>query len=163
MAEVTKKGEAATLKVNEQKWSKPLMDAGWIAMPNVIIERQSALGLDPVDVNILLHLALYWWTPDNVPHPSKKTLAKAMNVHPRTIQRRIAAMEAAGLIRREERRVPGKGSNTNRYHFDGLVKEATPFAEEKIREVADRAVARAASRARKRPDLRVVKTADGEE
>ena len=48
---------AKELRVNEQKWSKTLMDAGWTAFPSVIIERQKALGLDAMDLNILLHLA----------------------------------------------------------------------------------------------------------
>ncbi len=30
------------LRVNEQKWSKPLMDAGWTAFPSTIIEEQKA-------------------------------------------------------------------------------------------------------------------------
>lgn len=69
------------------------MDAGWTVIPSVIIERQQVLGLDALDVNILLHLATYWWTPDNKPHPAKKTIADAIGVEPRTVQRRIAALE----------------------------------------------------------------------
>ena len=42
-----KTDEEKTLKINEQKWTKPLIDAGWICMPSVIIERQAALGLEP--------------------------------------------------------------------------------------------------------------------
>ena len=136
---MAKKTSTATAKkireqllVNERKWSKTLMDAGWTAFPSVILECQKALGLDPMDVNILLHLASHWWTEDNKPHPSKKTIALAMGVHPRTVQRRIAEMEAAGFIHREQRRIPGKGSKTNRYHLDGLIKEALPYAEEKL-------------------------------
>ena len=121
-------------RVNEEKWSKTLMDAGWIAFPSVFIERQKALGLDSLDINILLHLSMYWWTKDNKPHPSKKTIAEAVGVTPRTVQRRIAAMEKVGFIRREERRIAGKGSGTNRYHLDGLIKEAGPYAKEKIEE-----------------------------
>ncbi len=126
------------IRVNEQKWSKPLMDAGWTAIPTVLIERQKALGLDATDVNILLHLISYWWTADNKPRPSKSTIAAAMGVTPRTVQRRIAAMEKDGLIHREERRIPGKGSKPNRYHLDGLIKEALPYAEEKLKVRASR-------------------------
>ena len=118
------------LRVNERKWSKTLMDAGWTAFPSVIIERQKALGLDAMDMNIILYLASYWWTKDNKPHPSKKTIAEALGVTPRTVQRRIAEMEKAKFIRREERRIPGKGSRTNWYHFDGLINEALPYAKE---------------------------------
>jgi len=84
---------AQTLKTNEEKWSPQLWKAGWTTIPNVIIERQKALGLDALDINIIMHLATYWWTPDNKPHPSKVTIADAMQVDPRTVQRRIAKME----------------------------------------------------------------------
>jgi predicted transcriptional regulator len=144
-------------RVNEKKWTKILMDAGWTVIPNIIVERQRTLGLDAVDINILLHLALYWWSRDNKPHPAKTRIAKAMDVHPRTVQRRIAEMEKHGLIQREERRVPGKGSKTNLYSFDGLIKEATPYAAEKAREIAQREAEHKARAGRKgRPQLRLV-------
>ena len=129
-----KKMDPQPIKVNERKWGKLLMDAGYTIFPSTILERQQALGLDAMDVNILLHLARHWWKKDNAPHPSKKSIAEAVGVTPRTVQRRIAAMESGGLIRREERRTASNTSKTNLYHFDGLVKEATPYAKEALRE-----------------------------
>jgi DNA-binding transcriptional regulator YhcF (GntR family) len=151
------KTAAEALRVNEKKWTKLLMDAGWTCIPSVIIERQQALGLDPIDINILMHLAAHWWTDDNRPYPSTVTIAKAIGVTPRTVQRRIAAMEAADFIQREERRIAGKGSNTNRYHLDGLIKAAGPYAEEKLQERAARSEARKQAATRKgKPRLHVV-------
>lgn len=149
----------AEIRVNEKKWSKTLMDAGWTAVPSIILERQKALGLDALDLNILLYLTTYWWTHDNMPHPSKRTIADALNVKPRTVQRRIAELEAGGLIRREERRIAGKGSRTNLYHFDGLIKAALPYAKEKLQEVAAREKARKSAAARKgKAKLHLVKS-----
>src|SRR3546814_7638477 len=79
------------------------MDAGWTALPSVIIENQRQLMLSPLDLNIIVYLASKWWTAEGKPFPSKTTMAKAMDVHPRTIQKHIAALEGAGYIRREER------------------------------------------------------------
>jgi hypothetical protein len=149
---------AEALRVNEKKWTKPLMEAGWTCIPSVIIERQRALGLDAIDINILMHLATHWWTEDNKPYPSKVTIATALDITSRTVQRRIAAMERDGFIRREQRRIPGKGSNTNRYHLDGLIKAAQPYAEEKLQQRAERDEERKKTVARKgKPKLRVVK------
>jgi predicted transcriptional regulator len=154
---------AAALRVNEKKWTKLLMQAGWTCIPSVIIERQQALGLDATDINILMHLATHWWTEDNKPYPSKTTIAVALGVTPRTVQRRIAAMEAAGFVQREERRVPGKGSYTNRYHLDGLIKAAQPFAQEKLQQKAERDEQRKKAVARKgKPKLHVVSPSDGD-
>lgn len=147
----------ADLRTNERKWSKPLMDAGWTALPSVIIENQKQLGLNPLDLNIVLYLASKWWTPEGKPFPSKSTMAKAMDVHPRTIQKHVAALEGAGYIRREERRTE-TGSKTNVYHLDGLIKAAKPFAEEKLAEMKDKAeMAKRRQNRRGAPKLRLVK------
>lgn len=141
------------VRINEEKWTKPLMEAGWTAVPTVLIERMTALGLQPLDLVILLHLASYWWTADNKPHPSKKTIAAAIGVDPRTVQRRIAEMEKDGLIRREEQRISGRGSKPNLYHFDGLITAATPYAKEKLEERKRRMEENEARVRRKRPKL----------
>ena len=43
--------------INIRKWGAPLMKAGWTTIPNAFFEYQQALGLEPLDVNILLHIA----------------------------------------------------------------------------------------------------------
>ena len=148
-----------SLKVNEEKWTKPLMDAGWTVFPNVFLTRQKALGLDPVDINILMHLASYWWSAASKPHPSKGTIAEAMGLDPRTVQRHIARLEKASLIKRQERRIPKSGSKTNIYHFEGLIEEATPLANEMIEIKMGKISAKNALMAKKgKPVLKVVKS-----
>lgn len=157
MATKKQTNSSADLRTNEKKWTKPLMDAGWTALPSVIIENQKQLGLNPLDLNIIVYLASKWWTAEGKPYPSKNTMAKAMDVHPRTIQKHIAALEAAGYIRREERRSE-VGSKTNIYHLDGLIKAAKPFADEKVAEIKDKsAMAKLRQNRRGAPKLRLVK------
>ncbi len=122
--------------INQKKWSKTLLDAGYTAFPSIVLEHQRDLGLDAVDVNILVYLSTFWWTADAKPHPSKSTIANALGMHPRTVQRHVAELQKRGLLRREERRLKGEGSKTNLYHFDGLIKAAKPFAEAKAKEIA---------------------------
>lgn len=149
--------DSSDLRTNEKKWTKPLMDAGWTALPSVIIENQRQLGLNPLDINIVVYLASKWWTAEGKPYPSKSTMAKAMDVHPRTIQKHIAALEGAGYIRREERRTE-TGSRTNIYHLDGLIKAAKPFADEKLAEIKEKAAIRKIRQNRAgAPKLRLVK------
>jgi hypothetical protein len=130
----TPKGKVAleALRTNEKKWSKEVMEAGWVAFPSILLEKQQAIGLTPTDVNIILHLVSYWWTAENKPYPSKASIAAAIGVQPRTVQRRIAALEQARLIQREERRTSKNGSDTNRYHLDGLIEALKPYALEKL-------------------------------
>jgi DNA-binding Lrp family transcriptional regulator len=88
-----------------------------------------------------------------MPHPSVATIAKAIGVVPRTVQKRIKALEDLGMIRREERRFTHNGSVTNRYHFDGLIAAAKPYAEEKVREIASATEDKRQRVARKKPRL----------
>jgi DNA-binding transcriptional regulator YhcF (GntR family) len=114
------------------------------------------LGLDPLDINILLQLADHWWERDNLPFPSKKTLADRIGVKPRTIQRHIARMESAGFVKRIVRRHRNGGNKTNRYSFDGLIREAEPFAQEALKEREKRKDEKSARDTRKGRHLRAV-------
>lgn len=141
----------------DRKWGKALTAGGWAAIPNVIFERQASLGLESMDVCIILHLAGYWWKAGTDPYPSKTTLAKAMGVHPRTIQRRIAALEKAGFIKRIPRTASNGGHLSNQYSLEGLIKAAEPFAKEHLEERKKRQAEKLARAKRKKPTLKLVK------
>lgn len=138
------------LRRNEEKWTVTLMEAGWTALPSIILEKQHAFGLDAIDVNILLHLARHWWRKEQPPYPSKRTIAQCMGVDISTIRRRIARMEKDGFIQRIYRKDEHYGQQTNMYLFDGLIKKATPYAEESIEERNRQRLERQARRSRKR-------------
>ena len=125
-------------RVNEKKWGKPLMAAGWTAIPNTLLDHQQQLGLDAVNLNILLQIAKHWWYPDQAPYPGKKALARRIGVSPRTIQRRLRAMVGAKLITRKPRRKKGGGNDTTEFYFKGLIARATPYAEEKLKVIKTR-------------------------
>ncbi|HWU61461.1 MAG TPA: helix-turn-helix domain-containing protein, partial [Ensifer sp.] len=155
--EAQKKDVAETLRVNEKKWTKELMDQGWNVIPNIIIEKQEALGLDAIDMNIVLHLSHYWWHRENLPHPSVATIAKAIGIKPRTVQKRMKGLEDLGFVKRVMRNAKHGGNETNEYDLSGLIEKAKPFAEEKKQLRAAREAEEKARLARKRPKLAVVK------
>ena len=157
--QAVQKANNERLRRNEEKWSPALMDAGWTVLPSIILEKQHALGLDAVDVNILLQLARHWWFSDRPPFPSKATIAECMNVDPSTVRKHVARMERDGLIEREYRFKPKKGGqDTNAYHFTGLIKSATPFAEEALQIREQRKSEDTYRRHRKKPVLVVNNT-----
>jgi len=159
MLNIARKEKRSNFKSNEEKWTSVLMKAGYTVMPSVVFERQRALGLDAIDINIILHLARHWWRKDSPPFPSKRSIAECMDIDVSTVRRRIARMERDGLIRRRYRRDPiNQGQRTNEYLFDGLIKEATPYAKELIQERTQRNKVSAQRRTRKRP-LKLVATA----
>ena len=148
MTEKIPKGEKVTLKANEKKWGKINIDAGWTLVPNALLIHQATLGLTPMDLNIILQIAQYWWEPENHPYPSKGTLAASIGVTPRTIQKRIQEMEKAKFINRLERR-DRKGSKSNIYQLTPLAKQLVPYSKDIVQERKKRK-----SEDGKRPQLR---------
>ena len=113
--------------LNEVKWTKQLLQSGWSALPNIIIEKQAELGLDPIDMNIVIHL-LHWWTSaDELPSPTVEMIANEIGVSARTVQKHIGDLQASGLITRVERRNTRSGSAANLYSLDGLIRATMPF------------------------------------
>jgi len=129
---VQKAEQQKRLRINEEKWTKTLMDVGWTALPSILLDKQHALGIDSIDLNILLQLAKYWWKRDDLPYPSKETLAQAIRVNPSTIRKRIKRMEKEGLIQRLDRYDVKGGQQSNYYSFDGLIEKLRPHAQEAL-------------------------------
>jgi hypothetical protein len=84
------------------------------------------------------------------------TIAKAVGVRRRTVQKRLKALHELGMIEREERRHTPHGSTTNKYGFKGLIAKAAPFAAEKVAEIEKKKKDKADRLERKKPRLTVV-------
>lgn len=134
MSDTEKSEQSKANRSNEEKWGVANIKAGWICLPTILIRRQRTLGLEPLDLNILLHLLSYWWADGNHAHPSKATLAQAIGVSASTIQRRIRAMEAGGLLVRIQRRKTDDRSETNLYDLTPLRDILEPHAELELNE-----------------------------
>jgi helix-turn-helix protein len=74
--------------------------AGFQSIPDVLFIKQQALGLDPVDLVVLLNLTLFWWFRDQPPFPRSNIIAQRMGVSARTVQRALKKLERLGYIRR---------------------------------------------------------------
>lgn len=158
MKNTTKKAAAEITRRLDQKWGKEVIAAGYLVWPSVLLQRQQAFGLDPLDMNILMQIADHWWQPENHPFPSKKTLADRINVKARTIQRRITRLVHDGLLERIERRDSHGGNKTNLYRLTPLVEKAKPFAIELLEASQARKREKAERQKRKRPVLQLVRS-----
>jgi DNA-binding transcriptional regulator YhcF (GntR family) len=114
----------------EEKWSKPVIDTGYTVIPNVLLQAQRRLGLDVLNLNLLLQITKHWWTAGENPYPGRAHLAEVMTVHPRTVQRRLREPEQAGFLRHVERHGVDGRQMTNEYDLGGLVEKLQPFAKE---------------------------------
>ncbi len=144
----------------EAKWSKAVIETGYTVIPNVLLQAQSRLGLDSLNLNLILQIAKHWWTADENPYPGRAHLAEVLNVHPRTVQRRLRELEQAGFIRHLERQGADGRQLTNEYDLRGLVEKLQPYAEE-ILEAKDEA--RRAGRQRRQKGTRRRRTHGGDD
>jgi len=119
----TAKAKPDTRKSSEKKFGKPVMDLGFCIVPSLLMQAQARLGINPVQFNIIMHLADIWWDAAHRPWPTKKLLADRMNMSERQIQRHIADLEEANLVRRIGRTRPGRGKTSNEYDLSGLVRK----------------------------------------
>lgn len=110
------------------------MATGFTVLPNVLIARQSDLGLNPIDMCIILHLSMYWWEVARKPFPSKGRIAAEIGLCPDTVRRHIKALEDRGLITRKARYDPYWGRLSNIYDLSGLIDAAKPYAQEMLAE-----------------------------
>ena len=117
-------------QMSDKKWSKSVMKLGFCIIPSVLLRAQQRIGLNPTQLAVLLQLADYWWDQERKPYPSKQALSERLGLGPRQIQRHIAELEAAGLVRRIERRAVHKGKLSNEYDLSGLVERLQKIAPE---------------------------------
>mgnify|MGYP005854216223 CR=1 FL=1 len=148
------------LRQNEAKWGKPLLAAGWTMLPNVLIQRLPALGLDAVDFAILTFILSHWWEADRLPFPRVRYIAESLGIDQRTVQRRITGLVKAGLLTRIARynQTTG-GRKSNAYSFEKLIAELTPYADEVVREREQKREEQRreeAARARRKKPLKLV-------
>jgi hypothetical protein len=108
-------------KIARKKWGESL-DAGFQIIPDVLFRCQKILGLEAIDVVILLNITTHWWEYDDLPHPRPSIIAKRMNVSTRTVERRIAALQKAGILPRLPPQHK-KGKTVRPYDLHGLVEK----------------------------------------
>ena len=135
-----------------------MIAAGYTVLPTVVLKYQQRLELDPLDINLLMHLLSYWLQKETLPHPGKKALALAVGVDPSTVRRRLKALEERGFIKRHPRRSSNKSSQTNLYDLTGLIQKLEPLAAEEHEEIRKRKARQMARLAGKKPGLQLVKS-----
>ncbi|WP_175981783.1 hypothetical protein [Burkholderia sp. BCC1630] len=113
---------------NTRKWGKEIVEAGWIFLPSTLVLKRNELGMDAVDLNIVLVLLQFWWKADGLPFPTKQTIGTLVGIDPSNVRKRLAKLEQKGLVTRTVRPKGGARNDSNVYSFDGLIKKAMPFA-----------------------------------
>ena len=110
-------------KTFDRKWGASITSLGWTGVPNILIERQQALKLTSLELNLILILLKFWWEASNPPYPSKRVIGEMLGKDESTIRRTMKKLEDRGLIQREGRYLDLGGQTSNRYVMTGLIKK----------------------------------------
>lgn len=118
----------------EKKFGLDITEHGWTAVPNILLEHQSRLGLGSSEVLLLINILRYWKgkSSNQLPFPGSKKLASCMGVQQRQIRKILQKLEehqvdigttrVIGLIKRKPRFKNGaKGQKSNSYCLDRLI------------------------------------------
>lgn len=111
-----------------QKFGKAL-DLGFQVLPDLLVKHQSRLLLDSQDMVIIINLLMHWWRADELPFPRLSLIADRMGVSPRTVERRVKALEKRGLIRRLPPRRNEKELTIREFDLTGLIRLLSTFAD----------------------------------
>jgi DNA-binding MarR family transcriptional regulator len=113
-----------------EKWGEAAV-AGWQALPDLLLKHQSKLELTATELVVLINLLSYWWYVDELPFPRVTTLAKRMNVTPRTVQRAIQRLTELGLLKKVTDHKDGRERDV--LDPAGLVQKLKEFARQEPR------------------------------
>lgn len=141
--------EKKAVAENTRKWGDDIVAAGWIYLPSTLVLKRIELGLDAVDLNIVLVLLQHWWRKHELPFPTKAKIGGLVGIDPSNVRKRLARMEAEGLITRQVRPKGGARNDSNIYSFDGLIARAKPLALEVSAERRDSGAKSRAAKARR--------------
>lgn len=104
-----------------EKWSLEVIGAGYTAVPDVLLANLAPLAITPTELAVLLQLMRFWWTARQLPFPSKRTVALALGMTEKNVQKVVGRLVRRGLLKRIERRKQGDRSDSNCYDFAPLV------------------------------------------
>jgi len=113
------------------KWGVTAL-AGFQQVPDALLMKQQALGLDALDVLVLLNITSFWWRGDQPPYLRPKLIAGRLDVTVRSVQRVLKKLEEKKLIRRG-RWTDQDGKSRPAVFLDGLLDQlATLTVTDKI-------------------------------
>ena len=102
-----------------KKWGVAAL-GGFQPVPHVLLMKQCELGLDSLDMVVLLNLTSYWWYRGQPPYLRTNLIAGRVGVSSRTVQRVIRKLQHNGYVRREKW-TDAKGVTRPAIFFEGLI------------------------------------------
>lgn len=124
-------GSGNVKKASTQKWGAEVIKIGYSIVPSLLLRAQRRLGINPTQLAILMQIGDFWWDEGRKPFPRKEVLSERLGIKERQVQRHVAELEKAGLVRRISRFDSTTGArSSNYYDLSGLVSKLQELAPE---------------------------------
>jgi len=101
------------------RFGDELLQAGFTAVPNLVLRHYVALGITPTEMMFIIHIWQYWWNEKD-PYPSLRTISDRMGISWRNAQRYVASLKQKAVLVVTPRFAAGLGQMTNEYDFSPL-------------------------------------------
>lgn len=110
------------------RYSAPALASGFTAIPNVVLDQHTALGISAAELTFAQHVTRYQCDL-RAPFPAERTLAARMGKTTRQIRNYSASLRRKGFLRVIARFSPATGRQTsNAYDFTPLIEAAVARA-----------------------------------
>lgn len=95
MGELKQRGKA---NLNE-RWGEPVLEAGFLLLPALLLKKQAALELSDGEMVTLLNLLAAWWEDDDFPYLGAPQLSHRLGISLRTARRHLRNLQKKQMIR----------------------------------------------------------------
>ncbi len=110
------------------RFGDPILQDGHTAVPNLVLNSYSQLGISPAEMLFVIHVWQFWWT-ERHPYPSLNTIATRMHITRRQARNYVQSLKQREFVERPDLRVlvvrdrfePGLGQVSSEYDFAGLI------------------------------------------
>jgi hypothetical protein len=102
------------------KFGDPILDGGHTAIPNLLLEHYTTLGITLQQMLFIIHIIQFKWDPRD-PYPGMQTIARRMGMSVRQMQRYEHELISKGRLVVTARHSADGKQLTNEYNFAGLM------------------------------------------
>jgi len=102
------------------RFGDPVLQAGFTAIPNLVLNHYAALDISPVEMMFTIHVFQHWWS-EKLPFPSLQAISQKMGVERRQARRYVQSLKEKGYLVVSERTLPGLGKVASEYDFSPLI------------------------------------------
>jgi hypothetical protein len=117
-----------------RKWGSDIVSSGFTSLPNHLLSINQFVRkerrLTPTELLTLFQILSAWWHAEQLPFPSKTTIARRLGLSPRQVQRALNGLEEKGYLTRVARFYPNRGRASNSYDLSKMVALVRVLAEQ---------------------------------